>query len=253
MFDSDFKGKLCHIWNKLAERAYNLGMTYTVLFGDDIIIRTVNWFDVVKAKYSDIAADIVARQPNLNTASVHGFGCVCLGDEACPNFPSFPVVHHLHFDAMGGKMFPLDFINQDADPFLFALYSRFDASRFCSAKVHNLIGGHGPARYSKVHIDWKNDLLTKAVSQVSDFMHMNSVPLTKGNPSLDVVIPTYRCNLDILRGICTLNAPNRSTFFLVCVDKPEMADVVKKNLEKLPFVRVRSNKVSRFELLVSTE
>ena len=51
------------------------------------------------------------------------------------------------------------------------------------------------------------------------------------SPSLDIVVPTYRCDLDILRGICSLEVVNKATTIIMVVDRPECAQEVQQALE----------------------
>lgn len=71
-------------------------------------------------------------------------------DRSCPSFPSFPVLHRLHNKIFPDGLFPPAFVNQDADPFLFASYARFNAARWAwDCVLTNEIGGHGDCRYTK--------------------------------------------------------------------------------------------------------
>ena len=100
-------------------------------------------------------------------------------------------------------------------------------------------------RRSQAHVKWKGDLLSRAVDRVSQYLARYQEQLTVPSPSLDVVIPTYRCDLAILRGICTLPVANKATTFIVIVDRPEETPRVQEELERLPRVQVRGNEVRK--------
>lgn len=100
-----------------------------------------------------------------------------------------------------------------------------------------------------MHIGWRDGFLDEAVDRVEKYLaarmpssslahHRYRVP-----PTLDVVVPTYRCDLSILRAICTLPVVNDATTFHVIVDRPEELGRVREALEVLPRVRVRGNPV----------
>jgi hypothetical protein len=86
-----------------------------------------------------------------------GFGCVAFHEETSLGFPTFLVVTKVHLDIFNQEWCPVDFINQDADPYLYELYRRFQSSCFCSElTLRNEIGGAGTktpqTRYEKQHI-----------------------------------------------------------------------------------------------------
>jgi hypothetical protein len=121
------------------------------LLGDDVHIVTESWLDLVDAHYKAIAAALF--RTDEQAAHYHGFGCVPFTDTACPNFPSFPVVHRLHWEMHNQHLFPIDFINQDADPYIFFTYARWNAAMIAhDIELHNDVGGHGDARYTKASL-----------------------------------------------------------------------------------------------------
>jgi hypothetical protein len=141
-------GHVCEIWQELATKAFKEGFAYTLLSGDDVHIDTSDWLSIVDDRYKAIAEAVFEKAENV--AQYHGFGCVAFTDTACPNFPSFPVVHRLHWEMHDKQMFPELFVNQDADPFIFHTYSRWNAAVIDPALVlTNAVGGHGDARYEK--------------------------------------------------------------------------------------------------------
>ena len=118
-------------------------------------------------------------------------------------FPSFPVLPRSHFEIFDGEAFPPDFINQDADPFLFQLYRRVGASRLLSpyegALTNGVGGAHRNARYNEQHIEWSFNLLDTATATLQQWLCARQLARTAHQTlTLDVLIPTYRCNLAYL-------------------------------------------------------
>ena len=147
-------GNICTIWRGLAKAALHEASEYFVLFGDDIILKTPNWPSIVRNRFQAISE---------STGLPLGFGCVAFRDDAFPGFPTFPVLHRLHFEIFDGDVFPKIFVNQDADPFLFQIYRPWNASVIAAdAILSNEIGGSGDARYSKKHVPWNGSLLRAA-------------------------------------------------------------------------------------------
>jgi hypothetical protein len=91
----------------------------------------------------------------------------------------------------------------------------------------------------QAHIRWQDGLLSEGVQRLEAHFRGSTRPRA---PSLDVVVPTYRCDLDVLRAICRLRVANQATTFILIVDNPPRAEAVMQ-LEALPRVRVRVNLV----------
>ncbi|CAJ0894484.1 13381_t:CDS:10 [Entrophospora sp. SA101] len=102
--------RICSMWRESAQEAYEKGYEFFLLLGDDIEISG-NWYEEVVKLFQDIS--------EKNKVSF-GVGCVCLKDNTSPNFPTFPVVHRKHIELFG-EIFPKEFVNQDADPYLYEL------------------------------------------------------------------------------------------------------------------------------------
>jgi hypothetical protein len=185
-------GRVCQIWNHLARRASN---KFILLLGDDIVLLDNDWQRRIVAKFREIA---------ITTGLPFGAACVAMKDISFPGFPTFPVVHRWHITKFG-SLLPKQFVNQGGDPYLFELYSRFNAAAFeVTCKLVNTIGGDEHARYPKYDINWRGQLLRLNLLQLGD-IHLGGV-----QPSgicLDVVIPSYRVqNNDILKNIISLRA-----------------------------------------------
>eukprot|EP00698_Gefionella_okellyi_P005530 TRINITY_DN15042_c0_g1_i1.p1 TRINITY_DN15042_c0_g1~~TRINITY_DN15042_c0_g1_i1.p1 ORF type:complete len:652 (+),score=106.04 TRINITY_DN15042_c0_g1_i1:149-2104(+) len=224
-------GHVCLMWRSLAKASSSSGCEYHVLLGDDIRIKCErNWMKEVVAKFGEIHL--------RNKQIPRGFGIVCLNDLSHPGFPTFPVIHNTHLQIFD-DVFPQLFINQDADPFLYAVYQRWNATAFADAvQLTNEIGGDGEARYTKLHVDWKNDVLAEAVAKVDTWLQKqtsrevprvreadvrSSVPLHGLHRfiTMDVIVPTYRCDMAVLSSICALTVPpGVVTRFIIVMDNP---------------------------------
>lgn len=77
-----------------------------------------------------------------------------------------------HFAIFGEWCLP-EFINQDADPYLFEVYRKFYAATINPELVlTNEIGGAGlltpDTRYEQQHIRWQDELLKKGINRIQD-------------------------------------------------------------------------------------
>ncbi|KAJ1632885.1 hypothetical protein T492DRAFT_904736 [Pavlovales sp. CCMP2436] len=176
-------GHVCLIWADLARKAFDKGADFAVLLGDDVELLSHDWPATIRGKFEE-----TARERGLP----FGFACVAFADESFPSFPSFPVLHRSHAAWMPAVI-PDVFTNQNADPFLFQVYSAFGAARIePRARLANGIGGQGSARYEKTPIE----LLT-----------------------LDIIVSTFRVPLKNLEKILELRAPpGTSVQFIIISD-----------------------------------
>ena len=175
---------MCYIWRSLARSAWEDKCDFYVLLGDDVNIHTQGWASEVRKSFvmleerSIIEAKADGKEGRRSKETggkslPFGFGCVALYDNTFPYFPSFPVVHKIHLDAFDGAIFPPIFFNQDADPYLYELYKRWDASVFANVKLTNGIGGSGQVetRYQKKHADgWTHETLANGVKQLGEHL-----------------------------------------------------------------------------------
>ncbi|CAG8609049.1 8395_t:CDS:2 [Cetraspora pellucida] len=226
-------GSICKIWNDLAIDAYNHMCDYIVLFGDDIIIESTNWMSKTHEEFIKISNE--KKVPC-------GFGIVAFTELTFPGFPTFPIMSRTNIDIFGGKPFPVIFTNQDADPFLFQLYRRFDCS-FMSKhlKLRNLIGGSRKPRYKRIYHDWRFSVLDNAVLSVEKWLHNTmETPIPK-LITLDIIIPSYRVQMQYLEPIFRLKrSKTASTMIIIIVDDPNSPNI--KDLKKFEydaFVRIR--------------
>lgn len=172
---------MCAYWRLLAAHAFTSPdpCDYVILLGDDVELLDGGWQEAAVQAFEDITADVFSSGlngisssnfnknsdcSNYQRACAPGFGVVIFRDETFPGFPSFPIISRMHAHILASnqknsedfiknpeeypQIFPVEFANQDADPFLFALYRRFGAVRHLSQHgLKNHIGGSAPPRY----------------------------------------------------------------------------------------------------------
>ena len=246
--------KICAIARTLAGHALNFKPTRCSLFvllGDDVAITPKRtWLEPVRKSFNSLAEGLaISNVPGLSVPK--GFGAVCLRDASFIGFPTFPIVGRPHLEAFDGLLSPVDFINQDADPFTFEVYRRFGAAIFASGvTLTNSIGGDegNPARYERVPTpDWAGELLEKGVERVATMLLKNNTEESVQAAvvtTIDVIVPSYRTPEALLRRIISLQVPKGvSTQFVIIIDSTEGGDQLRRRLEAdfRELVRIRVN------------
>ena len=219
------KGAVCVMWRKLAVAAFDAGADYFVLLGDDVVLHTPRWASAVDRAFGEIAARLQV---------VKGFGCVALFDRAFPGFPTMPVMSRTHFEIFGRRFMPSPMVNQDGDPFLFALYRRWKASVLLdggTAALTNGIGGDGEARYEQTYAEgWAFDLLDEYVAETDLWLQTNAPEAAaKRALTIDIVVPSYRVIPEMMDGFVAAvdDAPSDvDASLIVIVDDPKAVDSV---------------------------
>lgn len=215
-------GKVCVIWNHLARYTEN---DYIVLLGDDVHLLDVGWPSKVVQAFHAIARE---------TCLPLGAACVCLNDISFPGFPTFPVIHRWHMNVFK-TLLPKQFVNQGGDPYLYELYSRFNAACFVTdCRLENTIGGDGDARYRKHNICWEGQILSVNLKKLQAQLHLD----TPTGFVIDIVVPAYRTNNEvILTKIAALRSSVKAyvKFWLV-VDNPNP-----ENLQKVKHLATSLN------------
>jgi LPS sulfotransferase NodH len=209
-----YQGAICWIWDLLAKRAVAAGADLFVLLGDDITMHDKAWQDDVERQFACIAAE---------RGLPFGCACVAIRDSAFANFPTFPVVHKAHLEIFE-DLFPPAFRNQHGDPFLFELYRRWGASRFTAgASLTNGVGGAGNARYTKAgENEWRGQVLTRGVEQLARWLAVNHDNFAKQVQCIDIVVPTYRCDISMLKPLCNLSCERPASIHTtLVVDRPD--------------------------------
>lgn len=129
----------------------------------------------------------------------------------------FPVMHRLHLKIFG-TLFPPEFKNQHGDPYLWSIYRHQGAAVFAElpAQLVNSVGGSAQARYSKTfgsRVVWSDRVLTDAIGTLERWLGKHA-PAAQRFTCMDVVVPTYRCELQALEAAAVLGAasgrPDRS-------------------------------------------
>ena len=235
-FPPVYNGSLCWIWEKLAKTAVDEKFDFFILLGDDVEIND-NWQQEVLNCFCGFAL-----QQQHRYQYPFGFGCVAIKDKSFPVFPTFPVIHRTHFDIFG-ELFPRQFKNQHGDPYLFEIYRRFGNSVFTqSSFLDNTIGGAEKARYKKSgDFVWRDKILTKAINKADEWVRPRMKGYMQGTSiqisCIDMVIPTYRCDLLPLKAICDLKSDRLSEGYvdihkIIVVDKPDASNLCEiKKLE----------------------
>lgn len=211
------RGHVCWLWRDLARRAYLDKCDYYLLVGDDIVFRDMDWMSRIHSEFSRIAA---AEKVPM------GFGCVAFTDESFPGMPTFPVVHRTHMRIFNGEVIPETFINQDGDPYLYQLYRRWGCSTMSPVRLTNKLGGESDARYDKQHTPgWTLSILDDATAQVQKWLN-ESVAGVVQKLTLDIVVPCYRVQLDLLNRILTLQSSSTcEVMFIIVVDDPTSPNI----------------------------
>ncbi|KAJ7459891.1 NAD-dependent epimerase/dehydratase [Mycena latifolia] len=229
------RGHVCSLWRHLALKAWEEECTYFVLMGDDVILEDHDWM----TRFHTAFANIAARE-----GVPLGFGCVAFTDSSFEGMPTFPVVHRTHLDIFGGICVPEEFINQDGDPYLFQLYRRWGCSEMIEPRLRNLVGGSNSARYEKIHSpDWTFETLRDGVSVIEDWLRKEGSSVAQ-KLTLDVIIPCYRVQLDLLRPILRLRSSSTcSVSTIIIIDNPDSPDIaeLEKEYAKRPDIRIRVN------------
>jgi len=127
-------GKVCRIWSHLGGQAKH---DFIISLGDDIKLLDKGWKQDVEQRFVDMQYK--------NSKLPFGAACVAFNDVSFPGFPTFPVVHRFHLNTFK-TLLPRHFVDQGGDPFLYNLYSRFNASSFCSSRLENTLGGDSDAK-----------------------------------------------------------------------------------------------------------
>ncbi|KAH7320415.1 hypothetical protein B0J17DRAFT_723962 [Rhizoctonia solani] len=233
------KGHVCALWRDTARLAYEHKCDYYVLMGDDIELLDEGWMRIIHEKFKTLSA---------KSGGPPGFGCVAFTDITFPGMPTFPVIHRTHMDIFDGQVVPEEFINQDGDPYLFQLYRHFGASTTVSARLHNSVGGSDDARYEKKHLsNWTFEPLEAGKTKVREWAAQHA-PAVKQKISLDVVVPSYRVDLERLGKILSLkSSPTCITMFVIIIDdplSPYIHQLKHMNAHRMD-VRIRVNKTNR--------
>ena len=204
-FEHQIAGEVCTMWNRLTKARSNADLF--VLLGDDVTLHTPGWKTHIEHLFT-----IIARRTGL----AFGDAAVAFQDKTCVGFPTFPVVHRRHLERFSGVVLPEQFKNQDGDSFIFELYRRFGAAEFAGkTNLQNGIGGVNLPRYTRKTIQWKGSILHKALIALEK--HMGRPRLL----SIDVVIPTFRCPVAVLRRIISLRTSIPAAIrFIIIIDNP---------------------------------
>ena len=231
-----YQGAVCWIWALLAKHAAAAGAELLVLLGDDVELLDNAWQEDVEARFEEVA---------IERGLPFGCACVAIRDRSYEVFPTFPVIHRDHLEAFDGELFPKEFRNQHGDPYLYELYRRWGAARYTrNASLRNAVGGKGAARYNKeggAAAQWREQLLDKGIDILCRWIQI-AAPAAKRVPCIDVVVPTFRCDRQMLAALASLPC-NRdaSVHTIIVCDRPDAdnLDEVQRLLSYTPNRTVR--------------
>lgn len=227
---------ICLVWNDMAIEAWKNGADWVVLLGDDVDVHCSYHYRALYRQFLTISETL---------GTPLGFGCPWFNDITFPGFPSFPCVGKCHFEIFGALIpHGRDFVNQDLDPYLHRLYSKFMAAPcVVEARLSNNTGGEmasGAARYKRVpQYAWR-DFAAEDTTVVREYLPEGC----KEAVLVDVVVPSYRVRLDYLQSICSLAVPEyMQTLFIVIVDNPKELERVAKTIHHGPMSQEKSERV----------
>ncbi|KAF7319422.1 hypothetical protein HMN09_00280500 [Mycena chlorophos] len=227
------RGHVCWLWRQCATAAWKDNCDYMALFGDDVELLDEGWLRGIHQAFQDLS---------MTSGVEPGFGCVAFTDISFPGMPTFPVIHRSHMDMFAGEVIPDAFINQDGDPFLFQLYRRFGSSQMARFRLRNAVGGSNDARYEKKPLEaWTYNVLDEATRKVE-----STSGVTK-KLTLDVVVPSFRVDMDTLSRILELQpSPTCEAMFIVIVDNPNAPSLAALQVKfgHRPDVRIRINRTN---------
>lgn len=219
------RGAVCTVWDRLARVAVleHECDGLLILSGDDVRYAPKDkaWIDDVWTSLSAMPGGLGLAQPCDAT------------DLSCCTFPILTAAHVHLFERMLPSAFETHAANQDGDPFLKELYRRAGAVLLLdNTGVHNAVGGprksvvRGPSatadapRYSKRQVprtvldavlnDWASTLRV-AISAAGG---------TPPPPTVDIVVPTYRCDVRNLLAVQKAVREVPDAFLIVQVDNP---------------------------------
>ncbi|TRM63934.1 glycosyltransferase family 2 protein [Schizophyllum amplum] len=207
-------GRVCTLWRNCARRAYLDHCDYYILLGDDVEIHSPGWMSAIHCAFAEISSQRQVPQ---------GFGCVAFTDMSFPGMPTFPVVHRTHMDMFNGEVVPDIFVNQDGDPYLFALYRKFGCSRMLEhCQLTNAIGGSAQARYAKESaLSWSFEPLRLGVARLRDELAKRCGDVALEKITIDVVVPSFRVQMPYLDAMLSLRpSQNCETMYIVIIDDP---------------------------------
>lgn len=239
---------ICKAWNDMAIYAFNeLNTDITIFIGDDIeIINKNGWYN-----------DIINAFKLINKNTLEGI--VILKEYYSPGWPCFPAITKSHF-ILFDYIFPNEFINQDADPYIYELYRRFNMVRYTKTIIlKNKIGGlsynliqpklenNNEPRYKPVNIEWKTNILKNSIKKMKLKNKIDNII------TFDIGIPCYRVNIERLeynvkilnKSAKMLNYVSIRINIIIDRNRNDLSLIQKDKLEKLNYqydnVRIRIN------------
>ncbi|KAG9314953.1 glycosyltransferase family 2 protein [Chiua virens] len=200
---------VCTIWQQIAKQAWVDGFEYFAFMTNDVVLKDEGWLRNAHEEFARMAD---------RTGTPHGFGCMAFTDTGYPGIPTFPIIHRTHLSIFGGNVTPETLINRGVGPFLHQLYRHWN----CSIKLTARISGTSqPARGPQEDgNEWTFGPLDRAVVAAEEWISWRC-PEVSRKLTLDVVIPSFRVQLQFLEPMLNLKAsPTCDTMFIIIIDDP---------------------------------
>jgi glycosyltransferase involved in cell wall biosynthesis len=206
---------LCHVWDEMATEAFEKGCDWVMLLDDETKIDCAYHYRAFYRSFIDISN-------RLNCP--FGFGCPSWNGGSYKGSMMFPVIGRVHLDIYG-SLIPSNrkdaFVNKDLGAYLQGIYSKFGASpvvRDARVQTQTVNSDIYHTPYVLVDADgwrdWVHEDMHLAKEYLAQYSDYNCL-------LIDVVVPTYRLEMEFLEGICRLKVPDRvRTTFIFVVDNP---------------------------------
>lgn len=233
------------------------GADYVVLWHRAHAFSDPAWARHLLDESTGLARALAASLGEADLApALAGFGCVALLSEDRPREGFDLVLPQAHYAALGQRVLPLEWMVDAAsggpsvDRRLYYTYAKLNAAR-PSTRCGLLQGGEGilgtasaidtdkgmlmsPPPPARLQINDEDATVRALASHLAGRLghqkkghgeHWNGSALAflrrRGlPPSLDVVVPTYRVDMELLQGICGTAPANQGTLTYVVVDDP---------------------------------
>ena len=212
-------GAVSTVWRALAQTAVDDDNVdgWLVLGGDDVDYKSTET-DWLEAAWGSHGCTTFTSEKS-DYGMRHELELLMPTDASDPSCCTFPIVSAAHVHLLGG-LFPPDFVNHGADPFLWSMYRRIcSVVELTHVSVHNRTGGPAttvstapPPRYESKRIDTALfdallDKWTEKLAGVTDAWNFSLQCISLYREarsdfftpsfvlSVDVIVPCYRCDV----------------------------------------------------------
>lgn len=245
-------GTVADVWQALGGRAFEQGADYAVLCHTARAAFTdPAWANHLLDEGAELARALAASLGEADLApALAGFGCVALLSDDRPRDRFDLVLPRAHFEALGRSVLPAAWVADAAsggpsvDRRLYYTYAKLNSARPATrcGMLHRKLGmGEGVPVAAKEMVPPTarlvvpdEDATVRALAthlaarlgrpKNGDRWNGGALALLRRRglpPSLDVVVPTYRVDMELLQGICATAPANQGTLTYVVVDDPD--------------------------------